>query len=239
MSSNNARKKAARRKQAENPGMSYQKAWDEVGAEHKQAIIEHDLAELGQSAAQLEEMLAAMDAASARATERAQQRFHDHVVARFDGNGALTALDIDAAVLYSYTTKELGRAVTDVMQRTWDAVMAAAKEEYAALGYDIPLDRARDAAGVFTEASRDGALKLAVNGAGRLLWCEIGDEILAGGWTAAEVSERIMILFQSAVMRSWREIGRPLDEPTPDDDRDRIIPSDAEIARYRAETLTF
>jgi hypothetical protein len=65
VSRNNARKKAARKKQAENPGMPYHAAWNETGAEHQQQIRAEALASLEESVTRHTQLLASVGVASA------------------------------------------------------------------------------------------------------------------------------------------------------------------------------
>ncbi|MCT7372158.1 hypothetical protein [Mycolicibacterium llatzerense] len=234
MSANNARKEAARRYMEQCPGLTYQQAWKMASPDKEEsvaAVLAHMKANIVVYEAQLEDMTARDQAAADRAF--AASRFHDHVRARFDSDSQLIDLIIDPSIM---DTADLAAIITEVLQRTWDATTAeisAGWAESIEAGDMRPVDPHKP--GVYSEASHDGTLKLAVNGSGRLLWCEIGDRVFADGWSAADLSARIVLLYQVAVMRSWLDSGlRPIVESGAG-----TVQTDAEIADFRARLLTF
>jgi hypothetical protein len=236
MTDDSKRKKAARSKQARTPGMGYTRARNQAISDHVRA---ETLRELGEVVQGWEAEIAYADETAARIGSEPQPSFHPHVRARFDGYGALTALSIDQQALADHSPSELSQIITDVLGRTslYAADLMMAKIPF------ISRAQSNDQEGIFTEASRTGAARLAVDGKLRVLWCEIAAE--ASGWPADVLGERIMRLYNAAALRAAREIVCQLDDPEPSSDADRpgqfagVTLDEAAVAQYRAAALCF
>lgn len=239
MTSNNARKRAARRRQAQKPGMRYVAAWEEVGAEHSLSRLNDELSTL---ISVFDTGLTEGGDAMLAASHANQGRFHPEVSARFGVDGFLEGLSIADAVLRSPSYGALSALIARVIQQTADEVAAAHHAAIAALLPGAsPEDSVEDPVVTpvtFTEASRDGALKLAVDEGGRLLWCEIGPPGSGGEWSGQLLGWRLTALHRSAEMRALLHgylgaVGSG-DLPVPEG-----IPNAAALGRFRSEHLVF
>jgi len=197
LSKNNSRKAAARRIQAQNPGMPYEKAWVIAGLAHDAALgiqvnnpdfsyeKAWDLAlvvvDLDQTVQRWEGMLAEADKAADRMAVGPQTRFHDHVAVRYHGYGRPTAVEITPEALDRYSAMALGDVVTSVAQRSWDSVVES-------MGVDVSeIQSPPGRESILTESSADGSLVVSVDSGGRMLECVIAVGTDAQPWWLADV----------------------------------------------------
>jgi hypothetical protein len=262
VSTNNKRKKAARNKQRLDPGLSYMAAWNAAGAEQAardRAAVDDWDAVSDRLSHEFDAAMAASDDAMNEAGDGLRYRFHPGISARFEASGvmaALTALDIDQAVIDELSLHELAAAITDVIARTeaaaWAASLGAMDEHFMASDPiasdpDGSEDSARAipelAERTFVERSRDGRVEVGVGHDGRFLWCLIGVSPESGGqWHSDQLSQRITALRQVAAMTAAHHNYYAVIGTTTDDAAVSIpdwLPSVQTIAEYRATHVTF
>jgi hypothetical protein len=90
----------------------------------------------------------------------------------------------------------------------------------------------------YVESSSGGELTVELDADGYLQRCQLEPEVNAG-WTAAQLSQRIMALYQLAFMRACCDKRAQANELGADQPPDAVWVSEADIAAYRARHLTF
>jgi len=119
-------------------------------------------------------------------------------------------------------------------QNAYDASRAAAAS-YSGYEDDSALSPLPRQQATYVEASRDGDITIALDEAGRVLWCTLTGT--AGRWHADSLAERLLLLHNAAAMRAHSITSKFGTDATAA--MNESFYTDERIAQFRLEKLTF
>lgn len=207
---NTARTKAARELQAENPGMSYTRAWNIVGQEHDDAKVTEILNELRDHAQEWEDDLDRFEVMLDELVEGPQPQIDPYVIARMDKDCRLTRLKIDDRAIAEYTPEKLAHIVTQTLQVVHDDTDRKVRQAHAEAGWEIGEPDRSSSPDLLITAADETGLTASLDRWARPARCSIEEHATRCG--AAILSLRITRLCKAA-HAVVRQLMQTLEDP--------------------------